>query len=382
MSIRSVYLDCQTNKHDKVYDIEIVRVSGLVDAYLVNFSYGRRGATPQTGSKTKEPVTLREANEIVDDLISEKKAKGYTEATVRFTGNRAMDVNDMDEMMSETETLPAPVTRRPSGILPQLLNPVDEDEIERLINSPDYCGQEKLDGRNFTFRKLDNGAITTINKKGFIVATPCAWMADSLRTTTAFTLPGEGIGDTLYAHDLLRLGTTNWRQMGYKDRYIRLKAFLWELKPQNIKLVFTAWTPAEKRALYEKLKAENREGMVFKRIDAPFSEGRPNSGGDQLKVKFYATLSALVKRRNARRSVTLELENQDGQLVEIGKVTIPPNKEIPEPGDVVEVRYLYAYHNTNCLYQTIYLGKRDDVDADECTFELQRVKYKPEYETE
>jgi len=30
-------------------------------------------------------------------------------------------------------------------------------------------------------------------------------------------------------------------------------------------------------------------------------------------------------------------------LVSVGNVTIPPNKEIPKPGDVVETRYLYAH---------------------------------------
>jgi len=49
--------------------------------------------------------------------------------------------------------------------------------------------------------------------------------------------------------------------------------------------------------------AGRKEGVVFKRLDAPYTPGRPGSGGTQLKHKFCATLSAVVARVNAQRSV-------------------------------------------------------------------------------
>ena len=59
--------------------------------------------------------------------------------------------------------------------------------------------------------------------------------------------------------------------------------------------------------------------------------------------------------------------------VEVGNVTIPANKDIPKEGQIVEVRYLYAYRGGS-LFQPTYLGPRTDVLKDECTFS--QLKYK------
>ena len=123
-------------------------------------------------------------------------------------------------------------------------------------------------------------------------------------------------------------------------------------------------TPA-KRAMLASLRARKAEGIVFKRADAVYAPGRPASGGSQRKFKFTASASCIVAGRNtSRRSVALEL--RDGKnTVAVGNVTIPPNQAIPEKGDIVEIRFLYAYPGGS-LYQPVYLGKRDDVNADQC----------------
>lgn len=40
--------------------------------------------------------------------------------------------------------------------------------------------------------------------------------------------------------------------------------------------------------------ASNREGVVFMEVDAPFTPGRPNSGGTMLKYKFFENASPVV----------------------------------------------------------------------------------------
>ena len=47
--------------------------------FVVNFAFGRRDSTLQTGTKTSEPVDYDSAKKIYDRLVREKKAKGYTE---------------------------------------------------------------------------------------------------------------------------------------------------------------------------------------------------------------------------------------------------------------------------------------------------------------
>ncbi len=62
-------------------------------------------------------------------------------------------------------------------------------------------------------------------------------------------------------------------------------------------------------------------------MDAPFSPGRPNSGGPQLKFKFVESASFIVSARNDKRSVGLGLF-EGNELVSAGNVTIPPSIRI------------------------------------------------------
>jgi bifunctional non-homologous end joining protein LigD len=145
----------------------------------------------------------------------------------------------------------------------------------------------------------------------------------------------------------------------------------------TIELIESAFAPAQKAILYNRLKQERKEGVVFKQLDAPNTPGRPNSGGTQLKHKFCATLSAVVGKINAQRSVELRLLTSDG-WVPAGNVTIPPNHSVPKVGTVVEVRYLYALPGSGCLYQPVYLGVRTDVEQHECA--VSQLKYKSDEE--
>jgi bifunctional non-homologous end joining protein LigD len=61
--------------------------------------------------------------------------------------------------------------------------------------------------------------------------------------------------------------------------------------------------------------------------------------------------------------------------VTIGNVTIPPNKDIPSVGDIIEVKYLYAYKGGS-LYQPSLLKPRPDLRVEECV--IGQLKYKPE----
>jgi bifunctional non-homologous end joining protein LigD len=108
-------------------------------------------------------------------------------------------------------------------------------------------------------------------------------------------------------------------------------------------------------------------------LDAPYSPGRPASGGTQLKHKFCATLSVVVATANPQRSVGIHLLDGD-EWVTAGNVTIPPNHDVPQVGAVVEVKYLYAMPGSGCLYQPVYLGLRSDVEKRECV--VSQLKFK------
>ena len=338
---------------DKVYQAAIEPKD---DGFVVTFAYGRRGATLTTGTKTSSPVDYDTAKKIHDKLVSEKKAKGYTEGT---DGTPYQHTD-----------------KQASGILPQLLNPVEESEIEALLRDDNYCAQEKLDGRHLLTRKQGE-QLEGINKKGLLVGLP-ETVADELRTLAgSFVLDGESIGDDYHVFDLLELDGENLCPLPYRERFSRLVDLLLlsDAEGRHIRLVGTAFKLRQKTDLLERLRRENREGIVFKRLDASCVPGKPNRGGPQLKFKFVATVSAIVVKINIQRSVEVSLF-QGRSLVSCGNVTIPANHQVPPVGAVVEVRYLYAYRDSLALYQPVYLGQRDDVEVGECT--VQQLKFKAE----
>jgi bifunctional non-homologous end joining protein LigD len=333
---------------DKVYQAAL---EPKQDGYVVNFAYGRRGSTLTTGTKTAAPVAYERAKQLYDKLVSEKMAKGYTPGA-DGTPYRQSD-------------------KRATGILPQLLNTIYEGQLGVLLNDQQHVMQEKHDGRRLMLRKQDN-VLAGINKLGLLTGFPAIIADECHAVEMDFIVDGEIVGDQYHAFDLLELGGIDLRGYAYQTRYLYLVNLLASFQHTHISLVESASEPRQKRELFERLKADNREGVVFKRSDAVYVAGRPHSGGSQLKFKFHETASFIVDKVNRKRSVSLTL--LDGEkVVSVGNVTIPPNHDIPRVGACVEARYLYA-HRGGCIFQPVYLGVRDDIRAEECV--IGQLKYK------
>lgn len=351
--LQNITLYYREGTSDKVYQCQIEQAG---ERFVVNFAYGRRGSTMNTGTKTNVPVEYADAKRIYDKLVKEKMAKGYTQ------GQDATPYQHTD--------------KQPSGLLPQLLNPIEEEQVIDLIQDDNWCAQEKHDGRHLLVRKQGQDIIG-INKKGNTIGLPLPVFEVVRGFDADVTIDSESIGDNLFAFDLIELDGVDIRSWPYRERLAALMNLLFSVQQRVIKLVETAFTTEQKLALLNKLRQGKREGIVFKQIFAPYTPGKPNSGGPQLKHKFVATLSALVAKVNQQRSVAISLLGTNGWQM-AGNVTIPANHTIPRVGEVVEVRFLYAHRESDVLYQPVYLGKRDDVDATECR--VSQLKYKPEDE--
>lgn len=150
VNMEQITLYFRQGSSDKVYQTAIEPNGG---GYVVNFAYGRRGATLQTGTKTNTPVGYDEAKRIYDKLVAEKTAKGYT------PGESGTPYAHTDKAHAAT------------GIMPMLLNPIDAEEGAILSTDPAWCIQEKFDGRRMLVRKHADG-IDGINRTGLIVALP------------------------------------------------------------------------------------------------------------------------------------------------------------------------------------------------------------------
>ena len=99
--LENTTLYCHEGSSDKVYQRQIEQAG---ERFVVNFAYGRRDSTLNTGTKTNVPVNFDDAKRIFAKLVKEKKSQGYTE------GESGTPYSSPD---AEGQS---------SGLLPQLLN--------------------------------------------------------------------------------------------------------------------------------------------------------------------------------------------------------------------------------------------------------------------
>lgn len=353
-----VELHYQGGGSDKVYVVEL-KQSG--QGHVVHCHYGRRGGTLNFADKTMAgPISYMAAKKIFDKAVKEKVSKGY-------------QVTSSSSPVS-TPAQPTNPAASSAGIMPQLLNPVrDEAQLEDLILDPDWWMQEKMDGERRMLSDLD-GNWRGSNKKGMQVELPASVEVEmwSQPLPANTILDGEIIGDVYYVFDVIRWGGTNMADQPLDVR----EGWLAKIVPTaKIKVVIFNKTEASKRALLEKVRAHGGEGVVLKRSSSPYAPGRPNSGGTQLKYKFVESATVIVTGLNvSKRSVAIGGYDDDGKIHELGNVTIPPNHKVPQKGNIVEVRYLYAYGKGGSLYQPVYLGQRSDQGREDCV--LSQLKYK------
>lgn len=338
---------------DKVYVVQLRENEGDWTVYYQN---GKRGSTLTTPkAKNENPLPYEAARKVFNDLVESKK-KGSSKY-----------VEDESVAIAYQAAPDKAVT---GGFLPQLLNPIREPDLESYLKDDEWVAQEKMNGERRPARR-DDDTVVGINKKGDAVALSMS-IADSLCALSAsrLLLDGEDMGDRLAAFDLLECEGVSLREMSFLERYRRLEIIVGS-GTQGLQLVGIAIGEAAKRNLLARLRAENAEGIVFKRRSAAYSPGRPASGGDQIKFKFLETATCEVESVTVgKRSVSLRVYDTNGQPWSIGTVPIPPNRPIPAVGAFVEIEYLYA---VRALFQAVYLGERRDQDRSDCT--MAQIKF-------
>jgi len=85
---------------DEVYQASIEPAGEL---FVVNFAFGRRGSTLNTGTKTQTAVDYNTAARIFTKLVDEKRAKGYTQGPEGYGPSQ------------QGEAVPAPAIREKGG---------------------------------------------------------------------------------------------------------------------------------------------------------------------------------------------------------------------------------------------------------------------------
>lgn len=269
--------------------------------------------------------------------------------------------------------------KKSSGFFPCLPSAPDDPElfVASALENDDYWMQEKLDGRRIILQ-VEAGNVTGSNRNSIEVAVPES-VANYFRyKLDRYVFDGELIGDRYMIFDVLEHCGQDVRSLPLSERYTILLNLSTALmapnaSPNGVFWVLYANSTESKTMLLEQLRSCDREGVVFKKKDSTYVPGRTK---EWIKVKFWKTATVVVTQVNDKRSVAMGVGSKTtAEIIPIGNVTIPANAEIPHLGDLIEVRYLYAYPNGS-LFQPTYLGLRDDVPIDT----LESLSFKSETE--
>lgn len=137
-TLPTVALFFSEGSSDKEYRAQIAAKN---DGFIVNFQYGRRGASLTSGSKTPSPVPFDKALKVFEKLVQEKKAKGYTE-------------EESGAAFSSSDN-----AGRITGLLPQLLSAIVVADMPFYIQDASWCFQENKDGKRMMLSRSTNGSV-------------------------------------------------------------------------------------------------------------------------------------------------------------------------------------------------------------------------------
>ena len=347
--IKSITLFCTAGSSDKEYQVALNEVDG---GYVVNFANGRRGSALRTGTKTNAPVELSKAEDIYAKLVKSKMSGGYTEAEsgARYVGT------DLEE--------------RDSGLSAMLPTAMKPGQLQDLLNDGNYAIDEKMDGENRQII-IENGETKGVNRRGLYCSMRAEWDGNDLPLGGGRTIiAGEDLGDHFAAFDLVEHDGV---RVGDQDLLARRAALgaLCNGVPW-IKVLPLGVSRAEKAGMLKQIEEAGGEGIVAKRINAPYEGGRSIA---HYKHKFQESSTFEVIRVNDQRSVGLGLYNAEGTLEDLGNVTIPANHDVPAVGDLVEVEYMMRYE-AGALMQPKYKGARSDIDYKPGVDQISRIKFK------
>lgn len=251
-----------------------------------------------------------------------------------------------------------------------LLTEIEVANAGRFILDDTYVCQEKHNGhRRVIVSENDGQTLYMMNRVGVRRTLPGPIAMVLRRLKKNFVLDGEMLtGGTFIMFDLLSYNGLDCMTSPYRARLQFLNDEFTNIHPL-LQVTFSAFTQEEKMHLLAKLDAENAEGGVFKSLDAPYTQGK---GGDNWKLKFWKTLSAIVGDRSIddktggiKDGVDVLLYDAKGCLNRISGCSLIGRYKVAK-GDVIEVKYLYGTGDGH-IVQPVMIMKRDDIAPAECT---------------
>lgn len=253
-----------------------------------------------------------------------------------------------------------------------LAEATDVDRLIALCHDANRAGEQKVDGDRLlvhvdegkvhcmsrTHRPLNCGRIIPKAFDSF-VGTGIRWVFD-----------GEYLDGHYYVFDLIEAGDIVTPQHKFSERRAVLEKFLGKADLPPCVTLLPSYPDVEgKLNLALTVRREKGEGLVFKRLDAPYIGKRST---DILKVKFRKEIDCVVSElgRDGKANMVLVVYDADGKTVEISECTaLAGDKDRIQVGDVVTVTYLYAQEENRRLVQPTLPRIRHDKLPSECTID-------------
>lgn len=232
----------------------------------------------------------------------------------------------------------------------------------KYLNDPNYLISQKIDGRRLVAGVRDRKPFA-YNRSGDSLALP-PHLNETFkrRFPGSWLFDGELIDKDYYIFDVLEFPGGRLTNNPYSERLQLIESILSE--GQIPVLHYVPSYGLNKHQFFERCQRDNYEGVVFKRINAPYSPGRTKS---QLKFKFTHTVDCVVLATRSDDKDNLTLGLDDGtKMVEVGRVSaLTGDGGKVTIGDVVEVTCLYVTEDDK-LYQPTKPKLRQDKYPDEC----------------
>ena len=348
---------------DKEYRVSLKKAAELGGGWLVNFAYGRRNGPLKTGTKTKESIGYEKAKKAYDRLILSKIQKGY----VSNASGEAAAVTLNGKETEQTE------------YLPQLLNEVFPEDLQAVYTrfSPEVYVQIKHDGERRGVIITD-GDIIYANRRGLrrTIDSTVAASVTKLFADTGWegTMDCEDMGDHLIIFDWLPYPDT--AEYTFAQRAQNLPPLLHRIQALNLPHLVVA-IPEHMEDLqalqaYVYAAQQNKEeGIVIRDGFGQYAPGKPSQAdvSPALKLKFWKDCTCRVQSvHESKSSIALELRHPVTGWTFVGNCTIPSGYSMPVAGQLVDIKYLYAYRGGS-IYQPQYKGVRTDLENTAATTE-------------
>lgn len=261
---------------------------------------------------------------------------------------------------------------------------VEIHDLARFVKDPAWSMSQKADGVHCMI-ELAHGEVGIYGQTGEKLAhAASAVHFDALRRAfgplareglegifDGELLPGTG---TLWLFDVPELGHLAGHDTPFGDRRNVLEA-VWRMFSgtpgwgTTVRMLPEARTTEEKAALAAAVEANGGEGVMVKRLDAPYEPGRRVKHG--LKIKYVKTADVIVSARDivgsagkVSKNAELECVDENGQRVTVGRCSMI-GKADAQIGDVIEVAFLYATADL-VLYQPRMMKMRPDKAPGDC----------------